>query len=168
MGKKEEKGEQKKRFEVPKAKEVSVSREKPKVGATPTRNRDIEGFKCRGRGHIASQCPNKRVMLITDSGEFETEGEIDDDMPPLEDCSDVEVEGPVHGEMLVARRALSIQPGRGCEEEQQENLFYTRCHVDGKVCSMVIDNGSCTNVASTLLVGKLNLNSFKHPKPYKL
>ncbi|KAF7834900.1 putative gag-pol polyprotein [Senna tora] len=33
---------------------------------------------------------------------------------------------------------------------------------------MVIDSGSVTNVASTLLVDKLDLPTMKHPKPYKL
>jgi hypothetical protein len=33
---------------------------------------------------------------------------------------------------------------------------------------MIIDGGSCTNVASTILVEKLNLPTLKHPKPYKL
>ena len=33
---------------------------------------------------------------------------------------------------------------------------------------MIIDRGSCTNVASTTLVEKLNLSTLKHSKPYKL
>ena len=33
---------------------------------------------------------------------------------------------------------------------------------------MIIDGGSCTNVASTLLVHKLALTTNKHPRPYKL
>ena len=33
---------------------------------------------------------------------------------------------------------------------------------------MIIDGGSCTNVASTELVGKLALPTLKHPRPYKL
>ncbi|RDY03764.1 hypothetical protein CR513_12625, partial [Mucuna pruriens] len=33
---------------------------------------------------------------------------------------------------------------------------------------MIIDGGSCTNVASTTLVEKLNLQTIKHPRPYKL
>ena len=33
---------------------------------------------------------------------------------------------------------------------------------------MIIDSGSCTNVASTLLVEKLNLPTLKHPNPYRL
>ena len=32
---------------------------------TPTiRNRDIKCFKCQGRGHIASECVNKRVTVL--------------------------------------------------------------------------------------------------------
>jgi hypothetical protein len=33
---------------------------------------------------------------------------------------------------------------------------------------MIIDNGSCINVASSILVRKLNLKTSKHVKPYKL
>ena len=33
---------------------------------------------------------------------------------------------------------------------------------------MIIDGGSCTNVASTILVEKLNLPILKHSRPYKL
>ncbi|KAF7835417.1 Transposon Ty3-G Gag-Pol polyprotein [Senna tora] len=54
------------------------------------------------------------------------------------------------------------------EQEQRELIFHTRCFIKNKVCSMVIDSGSVTNVASTLLVDKLDLPTMKHPKPYKL
>ena len=37
-----------------------------------------------------------------------------------------------------------------------------------KVCSVIIDGGSCTNVASTIMVEKLGLPMVKHPRPYKL
>jgi hypothetical protein len=50
----------------------------------------------------------------------------------------------------------------------KENIFHTRCHINNKVCSMIIDGGSCTNVASTILVEKLSLPTLKHHKPYKL
>ena len=33
---------------------------------------------------------------------------------------------------------------------------------------MIIDGGSCANVASDTLVKKLNLSCVKHPKPYRL
>ena len=33
---------------------------------------------------------------------------------------------------------------------------------------MIIDSGSCTNVASVTLVRKLGLNTIKHERPYQL
>ncbi|KAA3470431.1 Transposon Ty3-I Gag-Pol polyprotein [Gossypium australe] len=77
-----------------------------------------------------------------------------------------ELEHAVDGEILVIKRSLTFQ---GLENEQQrENIFHTRCHVQGKVCSVIVDGGSCTNVASTLMVEKLGLPTAKHPHPYKL
>ncbi|KAL5798299.1 hypothetical protein ACOSQ2_003119 [Xanthoceras sorbifolium] len=99
-----------------------------KPDSQPTRNRDIKCFKCLGAGHIASQCPNKRVMVLKDDGGIESEGESDDkSMPPLEDAGDFEY--PVGGELLVARRALSAQ-AKEDDEVQRENIFHTRCQVN--------------------------------------
>jgi hypothetical protein len=47
-------------------------------------------------------------------------------------------------------------------DQQRENIFHTRCHIQNKVCSMIIDGGSCANVASDTLVKKLNLSCIKH------
>jgi len=38
----------------------------------------------------------------------------------------------------------------------------------GKICSLIIDRGNCTNVASQRLIEKLALKTFPHPRPYKL
>ncbi|GKV46444.1 hypothetical protein SLEP1_g53428 [Rubroshorea leprosula] len=77
------------------------------------------------------------------------------------------VEYAVDGELLVTRRALNVQ-AKEDDEVQRDNIFYTRFHVKNKVCSVIIDGGSCTNAASTVLVEKLNLPMMKHPRPYKL
>ena len=108
-------------------------------------------------------------MIARIDGEVEIESEGDDDqIPSLEDACDDNVEYPIEGESLVARRALSTQVKKDDLEQQRENIFHTRCHINNKVCSIIIDRGSCTNVASTTLVEKLNLPTLKHPKPYKL
>jgi len=49
-----------------------------------------------------------------------------------------------------------------------KRIIDTRCHIKNKVCSMIIDNDRCTNVASTTLVRKLNLTSTKHASSYML
>ena len=96
---------------------------------------------------------------------LETYNELDYDcMPSLEDAND---EYTAQGELLVARRALSVQPKED-DKVQWENISHTRCHVKNKVCSVIIDGGSCTNVASAILVDKLELPTSKHPRPYKL
>ena len=53
-------------------------------------------------------------------------------------------------------------------ENQHENIFHTLYHVNNMVCSLIIDGGSCTNVASDFLVEKLQLLTLKHHRPYKL
>ena len=53
---------------------------------------------------------------------------------------------------------------------QRETKFHTICKVptsDAR-CSIIIDGGSCTNIASTMMVDKLNLPTIKHPRPYTL
>jgi hypothetical protein len=41
-----------------------------KTEASTSRNHDINCFRCQGRGHIASQCPNKQVMVLQANGEI--------------------------------------------------------------------------------------------------
>ncbi|XP_057500364.1 uncharacterized protein LOC130784489 [Actinidia eriantha] len=106
-------------------------------------------------------------MVIRDNGEIETDDEDDlKSMSPLEDASEEEYLAP-DALTLVARRSLSLQM-KNEDEVQRENIFYTRCYVKDKVCSVIIDGGSCTNVASTTIVDKLGLPTIMHPKPYKL
>ncbi|KAL4352373.1 hypothetical protein GQ457_06G012440 [Hibiscus cannabinus] len=85
---------------------------------TSERSRDIQCFKCLGRGHVANQCPNRRVMLLRDDGEIESDSEEDVQESPLEDVEDD--------------------------------------HLEDKVCVVIIDSESCTNVASSVMVDKLD------------
>ncbi|XP_024016342.1 uncharacterized protein LOC112089818 [Eutrema salsugineum] len=135
---------------------------KPEV--TSARTRDIECFKCRGKGHYANKCPIQRAMILLDTGEVVSEAESKAG-PKYDD--EPEEEYAAGGELLVARRVLvSQEPVR--DEDQRENLFHTRCIIMGKTCSMVIDGGSCTNVASQNMVEKLGMQTIKHPHPYNL
>jgi len=54
------------------------------------------------------------------------------------------------------------------DDTQRRNICHSRCMVKGNVCSLIIDGGSCTNVASKWLVEKLGLVTYMHPSPYAL
>ena len=73
---------------------------------------------------------------------------------------------PNEGGLLVVRRMLGQVPKEF--ENQRENIFHSRCQINNKTCSLIIDSGSCVNVASTRVVNKLGLKTIPHAKPYKL
>ncbi|XP_024009254.1 uncharacterized protein LOC112084365 [Eutrema salsugineum] len=134
---------------------------KPEQGkfqnTSQARTRDIFCFKCQG------DCPNQRIMIVIPSG-YESQDEAEMEVNSEEE----DVEYPKTGEyLLVTRRVLSVQV-KPEETVQRENLFHTRCTIKNKVCNLVIDGGSCTNVASKFMVDKLGLEKTKHMQPYKL
>nr|XP_027093618.1 uncharacterized protein LOC113714019 [Coffea arabica] len=141
-------------------------------GASKPRGRDTKCFKCQGYGHIASQCANQRAMLLLPNGEIVSDEEEEyEGMPPLEgEGDDSSEEIPTHEEIgcLVVRKVLTTRAKEEEIEIQRDNLFYTRCHIKDKVCSVVIDSGSCANIASLLMVEKLGLPVIRHPRPYRL
>ena len=49
-----------------------------------------------------------------------------------------------------------------------DTIFQTSCTSYGKVCNVIIDSGSCTNVVAEKMVTKLNLKAEPHPHPYKV
>ncbi|CAA0819685.1 Unknown protein, partial [Striga hermonthica] len=107
--------------------------DKGKAVASSSRSPDIKCFRCQGFGHIASECINKRFMILRENG-------------------------------VPRRPHLKMEEA----EQQRENIFHMRCLVLGKVCMLIVDGGSCANVASCEMVEKLNLPTTKHTNPYKL
>ncbi|RDX71554.1 hypothetical protein CR513_49084, partial [Mucuna pruriens] len=75
-------------------------------------------------------------------------------------------------EMKIAMTRANVkenhEPKEDGDVEPREHISHTRCLVQGKVCSMILDGGSCTNIASTILVEKINLQTAKHSMSYKL
>ncbi|KAK8979723.1 hypothetical protein V6N11_027758 [Hibiscus sabdariffa] len=113
-------------------------------------------------------CPNRRTMLMLESGEIESESEEDDRESPKETVQEEDdtLQSFETGEALVIKRSLTTQPIQ--DNQQRENIFHTRCLINNKVCVVIIDGGSCTNIASSVMVEKLGLKTTKHPNPYRL
>jgi len=127
-------------------------------------------FKCQGLRHIASDYPNRKVITLAEwtavKENFEEEEKACESELELKETQDKVVEEANEGELLVLRRVLSNQ--RGVKDEQRENTFHTRCTVQGKVCSLIIDRGSCANVVSLSMIKKLGLQTITHQHPYNI
>jgi len=81
--------------------------------------------------------------------------------------SEDECEIPCDGDLFMVRQMLgSIK--KPFDETQRKNIFHTRCLINNKLCSMIIDGGSCANVASTRVMEKFGLSTISHTKPYRL
>ncbi|XP_070034692.1 uncharacterized protein [Nicotiana tomentosiformis] len=114
-------------------------------------------FKCQGFGHVQDDCPNRKAVMLVD----EEDNSNHEDNPPIEEVNeedeDVYVE-PDEGDMLVFQSILNIEH-EDEESLQREDLFHTRCTSHGKVCPVIIDGGSCTNVVSKDIVTKFSLET---------
>ncbi|GKB59579.1 reverse transcriptase domain-containing protein [Tanacetum coccineum] len=130
------------------------------VSPTPTTS-SLRCFKCQGICHLKRDCPNKQVLtLIDEAGPlYDTKDEVE-----------TEVVYPDRGELLVTLRLLNIIVLDQDDDTTwlRTNIFRTQCTAKGKVCTVIIDGGSCENMVSTTMVEKLGLPIQNHPDPYQL
>ncbi|XP_023765790.1 uncharacterized protein LOC111914248 [Lactuca sativa] len=128
-------------------------------------------FKCQGIGHFARDRPNQQlVTLIEDSQPlYDIEPLYDTEQEEKEEAVD-EIIYPDKGEALVVQRALSATPTStsGNILWLRNNIFRTKCTTKGKVCTLIIDGGSCENMVATSMVEKLASDVQPHPEPYQL
>jgi hypothetical protein len=124
----------------------------PKIEATSGSNHPIisntscKCFKCQGFGHIAYDCPNRKMVSLV---EEDMEMEDEDDFSP-ETNEHVAVEEEItyanRGEAFVVQRSLKVTYVE--DEWLRNNIFHTRCTSHEKVCNVIIDVGSCENVVA--------------------
>ena len=113
-----------------KKKEDGADVGKGKLYLQSYRSSEVKCFKCMRRGHIALQCPNRRTMILREDGGFEYEEEAVEESKQRLGEEKEDVEYLVTAELLVTRRALSVQVKEEDDEvEQRDNISHTRCHV---------------------------------------
>ncbi|KAK1698088.1 hypothetical protein QYE76_014785 [Lolium multiflorum] len=162
-------------YSTPPSKPVSnVSNAKKSESAASTsgssmstaRNRDMLCHTCGGKGHFKRDCPNRKVMIINEDNEYETGDDVDPNAPDDDDYdTDGEDAYPSDARtIVVSQRALNVLPSAST---QHCNLFQTKALVGpDKACKVIIDGGSCRNLASKELCTKLKLKYLPHPHPY--
>ncbi|KAJ9541339.1 hypothetical protein OSB04_027845 [Centaurea solstitialis] len=133
----------------------------PHTGSSSGTFRD-RCFKCQGIGHLKRDCPNKQVLAFVDepAPTYDTDG----------DDEETEILYPDRGEALVIQRVLNTSIADTSDDTQWlcNNIFRTKCTSNGKVCTVIIDRGSCENMVATTMVEKLQLPLHDHPDPYQL
>ncbi|KAK1601992.1 hypothetical protein QYE76_027097 [Lolium multiflorum] len=140
-----------------------------------TGSSNVTCFKCGTQGHKSFECKNTKVMITMENGDIETlsEGEyealVQAAVANEEEYDEESGEDPLlcthdPSPSLVVTRVLTTQPQ--AMEDQRCNIFQTRAGIGGKSIKVIIDGGSCHNLASTELCEKLNLPLRKHPHPY--
>ncbi|XP_062224492.1 uncharacterized protein LOC133923045 [Phragmites australis] len=138
--------------------------------ASTSHSRDIKCHKCQGRGHVAAECPSRRTMIVNENNEWESASEPEYDEYPEEalNSDENEIQADVDdNNCFISRRVLSVNVGKE-ENGQRHNLFHTRGIIKDKLCRIIVDNGSCNNIASQELVERMGLKQRRHPSPYKM
>ncbi|XP_074315595.1 uncharacterized protein LOC141651798 [Silene latifolia] len=141
----------------------------------PLAKEKIKFFQYQGYGHFRKDCPSKRALTAIEVEEWKREGSVEYEEEPVNEEATLEEEPnqelvmahPDTGHSLVLWRVMHSQQAP-LEEDQRSLIFRSRCTIQGRVCNLIIDGGSCTNVASVTMVNKLNLSTQEHPNPYKL
>ena len=134
----------------------------------------VRCFKCQGFGHYQNACPNKRVVTLREAFDYREElleeerlsNIFSEEKEEEEEEEEESYEAPRYDTALVLR-TLKTEVVQS-DSDQRDQIFHTKCLVKDKWCSLIIDGGSCTNVASSEMVSKLGLITANHPRPYVL
>lgn len=125
-------------------------------------------YSCGEHGHRQTACPHqaRRGLLIEEANDeydpvYDSYGEEENSTPePVHTTGDT-------GHLLVIRRSC-LMPRRQDESWLRKNIFHSSCMILGRVCSFIIDSGSCRNVISEEAVNKLEILKEPHPALYSL
>jgi hypothetical protein len=145
--------------------------------APSSRARDIQCHRCKGFGHVMRDCSSNHVLVVKDDGECSSASDFDDDTlallaadptgnddHPEEHISTGDAD---HYQRPIVQGMLSTQMER-VEQNQRHTLFQTKCVIKELSCRMIIDGGSCNNLASSNMVDNLALTTKPHPHPYHI
>jgi hypothetical protein len=115
----------------------------------------ITCFTCGKEGHKAVDCPDRKM----DRGKAHV-AEVQ--------RRDVEDEDAGSGKSLTVHKALLKLEKEVEDTAQRCRLFRTTCKTKGWKCKVIVDNRSTDNLIATEMVEKLEMETTKHPSPYKV
>nr|GFB11840.1 zf-CCHC domain-containing protein [Tanacetum cinerariifolium] len=134
---------------------VDKNKESQPVNSNPySRPTGAKCFRCGEPRHSSNVCPRRSTYYSVESG---NDGLISDDAFQEED--ELEYVEPLDGE---AKQVTYVVQQTLCspkvnDSSQRNKSFQTKCLVKEKICSIIIDEGSCKNLVSKALVKAFKL-----------
>jgi hypothetical protein len=115
----------------------------------------ITCFTCGKDGHKSVDCPDRKMdrgeTHITEAQRRDAENEDADSGRSL----------GMHKILLTAEKEVE-------STVQRSRLFKMACTAKDRKCKVIVDSGSTDNLVSIEMVEKLELETTKHPSPYKV
>lgn len=121
------------------------------AASRPQRTNALRCYSCGERGHIKTACPKqqRRGLVIQDNDDS---GPIFDESASEPEDTEDAIPGDTGVNLVLCRCCLL--PRASQESWLRSNLFRSTCTIQGKVCKMIIDFGSCSNVISRAAVSR--------------
>jgi hypothetical protein len=140
------------------------------VAPSSGRTSSIQCHRCHGLGHLKKDCPSQRAYIATDDG-YISALDVEDDGVTSDDAGDdVAIDGDAataNFRNIIVQRVLSAQLETS-GQQQRHNLFQTFFVIKYRRARVIIDGGSCNNLASSDLIKKLSLPTCPRPHPYHI
>ena len=146
---------------------AAVTKETPRVASNPySRPGGMKCYRCGQPGHRSNECPARKPVNFVDAEEEEDQNfEEEENMDEFLEGAEIAEEQGEHVNCVIQRVMCSTKLE---DSTQRNNIFKTCCSIQGKVCDLIVDSGSCENFVSRKLVEHLKLRAEKHPKPYAI
>ncbi|GJV69023.1 transposon ty3-I gag-pol polyprotein [Tanacetum coccineum] len=131
------------------------SRPNPIQSTIPSTTITTSSSKASGSGGDKNKEKSENDGLTVDEA-FQEDDELEYDEP---------LDGEAKQVTYVIQRTLCSL--KVSDSSQRNKIFQTKCLVKEKICSIIIDGGSCENLVSKALVKDFKLPTKPHPNPYK-
>ncbi|KAK0576914.1 hypothetical protein LWI29_025290 [Acer saccharum] len=114
-------------------------------------------YRCGQPGHRSNECPARKPVNFVDAEEEEDQNfEEEENMDEFLDGAEITEEQGEHVNCVIQRVMCSTKLE---DSTQRNNIFKTCCSIQGKVCDLIVDSGSCENFVSRKLVEHLKLRA---------
>nr|GEU67457.1 RNA-directed DNA polymerase, eukaryota, reverse transcriptase zinc-binding domain protein [Tanacetum cinerariifolium] len=145
---------------------VDKNKENQAVNSNPyARSTGAKCFRFSEMGHRSNVCPKRTTYYSIESGNDRV---ISDNAFQEEDELEYAESLDGEAEQVTYFIQRTLYTPKVSDSSQKNKIFRTKCLVKEKICSIIIDGGSCENLVSKAFVKAFKLPTEPHPSPYQI